>query len=74
MREALLAATGQRWQVERGEGEGAPTLREQAEAARAAEADRIRREPLVEAAFAAFPQAEFVEEETSRGDRNWSRR
>ncbi len=75
LREALLAATGQRWQVERGQGEGAPTLREQAEAAKAAEADRIRREPLVEAAFAAFPQAELVEEdETPRGDRNWSRR
>src|SRR5690606_21888164 len=75
LRDALLKATGTRWQVERGAGEGAPTLREQAEAARQAEADRIRRHPLVEAAFDAFPDAELVEEgDPTRGDRNWSKR
>jgi DNA polymerase-3 subunit gamma/tau len=74
LRDALLKATGERWQVERAEGEGAPTLREQAEAAKVAEAERIRRTPLVEAAFAAFPQAEFVEQdEAPKGERNWSR-
>jgi len=74
LRDALLKATGERWQVERGPGEGAPTLREQAEAARAAEAERIRSTPLVAAAFAAFPDAEFVDDEDApRGDRNWSR-
>jgi DNA polymerase-3 subunit gamma/tau len=74
LRDALLKATGERWQVERGEGEGVPSLREQAEAARASEADRIRKTPLVEAAFAAFPEAEFVEDtDTPRGERNWSR-
>src|SRR5690606_19448654 len=31
LRDALLRATGERWQVERGTGDGAPTLREQAE-------------------------------------------
>ena len=73
LRDALLRATGERWQVERGTGDGAPTLREQAEAAKAAEAERIRKTPLVEAALAAFPDAEFVEDdEAPKGDRNWS--
>ena len=75
LRDALLKATGTRWQVERGTVDGAPSLREQAQAAEQAEADRIRKAPLVEAAFAAFPDAEFVEEgDTPKGDRNWSRR
>ena len=75
LRDALLKTTGERWQVEAGTGEGVPTLREQAEAEKAAESDRIRREPLVEAALAAFPDAEFVEEtDTPKGDRNWSAR
>jgi len=75
LRDALLKATGERWQVDRGTGEGTPTLREQAEAAKADEAERIRKEPMVEAAFAAFPEAEFVEDDDApRGDRNWSTR
>jgi DNA polymerase III subunit gamma/tau len=79
LRDALLRATGERWQVEHGTGTngnegGAPTLREQAEAAEAAEAERIRKTPLVEAALAAFPDAEFVaEDEAPNGDRNWTR-
>jgi DNA polymerase-3 subunit gamma/tau len=75
LRDALFRATGERWLVERGEGEGTPTLREQAETAKAAEADRIRNNPLVAAAFAAFPDAELVaDDEPPQGDRNWSRR
>jgi DNA polymerase-3 subunit gamma/tau len=74
LRDALFKATGERWQAERGEGEGVPSLREQAEAAKASEAERIRRTPLVEAALAAFPEAEFVEDtDTPKGERNWSR-
>jgi DNA polymerase-3 subunit gamma/tau len=74
LRDALLKATGERWQAERGEGEGVPSLREQADAAKASEAERIRRAPLVEAALAAFPEAEFVEEtDAPKGERNWSR-
>jgi DNA polymerase-3 subunit gamma/tau len=74
LRDALLKATGERWQVERGAGEGVPSLREQADAAKAAEAERIRRAPLVEAALAAFPEAEFVEDtDAPKGERNWSR-
>ena len=75
LRDALLKATGERWQVERGTGDGAPTLREQAEAAKAAEAERIRSHPLVEAAFAAFPGAEIVDEaDGPRGERHWNKR
>jgi DNA polymerase-3 subunit gamma/tau len=62
LRDALLRATGERWTVQRGEGEGAPTLREQADAQKAAEDEALRRHPLVEAAFAAFPQAEIVDD------------
>jgi DNA polymerase-3 subunit gamma/tau len=75
LRDALQKATGERWQVERGTGEGVPSLREQAEAGKLAEAERIRRHPLVEAAFAEFPGAEFVDEDTApKGDRNWNKR
>jgi DNA polymerase-3 subunit gamma/tau len=75
LRDGLQKATGERWQVERGTGEGVPSLREQAEAGKLAEAERIRRHPLVEAAFAEFPGAEFVDEDTApKGDRNWNKR
>jgi DNA polymerase-3 subunit gamma/tau len=63
VRDALRQVTGEPWQVERGEGEGTPTLREQAEAARRAEADRIRSAPLVQAALAAFPGAELIDDD-----------
>jgi DNA polymerase-3 subunit gamma/tau len=62
LRDALLRATGERWFVQRGEGDGAPTLRELAESAKEAQAAALRQHPLVEAAFAAFPQAEIIED------------
>jgi DNA polymerase-3 subunit gamma/tau len=76
LRDGLLRATGERWTVQRGEGEGTPTLREQVEAQKAAENEALRRHPLVEAAFAAFPQAEIVEEKpeariASAGGSKW---
>jgi DNA polymerase-3 subunit gamma/tau len=76
IRDALLSTTGERWEVERGEGESAPSLREQAEAARADADAALRRAPLVEAAFAAFPGAEIVDEDNApQGARsNWSKR
>ena len=74
LRDALRKVTGERWQVERGTGEGAPSLREQADALKAEEAERIRRAPLVEAAFAAFPQAELVDEnQASKAERGWNK-
>jgi DNA polymerase-3 subunit gamma/tau len=79
IRDALLRATGQRWEVRRGEGEGTPTLREAAEAEKAQARDALMKSPLVEAAFAAFPGAEFVDEAAEpqnlrAGASNWSRR
>ena len=75
LRDALLRATGERWQVTRGEGESQPTMREIAEAGKAAEDARIRSAPLVEAVFAAFPAAELVDEaEVTQADRNWNKR
>ncbi len=61
IREALFKLTGKRWQIERGTGAAQPSLREAAEAAAAAEDARIRSDPLVKAAFEAFPDAELLD-------------
>ncbi len=76
IREALNEATGERWLVEMGEGEGAPSIRETDEAQQALEDERVRSSPIVKAAFEAFPQAEMVDEDAMQagGERNWSRR
>ena len=63
LRDALLRATGERWQVTRIEGEAAPALRETAEAAAQAAREALLRDPLVEAAMAAFPAAELLDAE-----------
>jgi DNA polymerase-3 subunit gamma/tau len=60
IREALFKLTGKRWLVERGTGPAQPSLREAAEAEAQAEDARIRSDPLVKAAFAAFPEAELL--------------
>ena len=77
IRDALLKATGERWQVALSPGEGAPSLRELAEARQHIEAAALRRDPLVEAAFAAFSGAEIIKEEDAvplgRETRQWSR-
>jgi DNA polymerase III subunit gamma/tau len=75
LREALLRATGERWEVQRGEGEGQPSLRETDEAERDADKAAVLASPLVQAAFAAFPQAELVDESNGgrQDDRNWSK-
>ena len=61
LRDALLRATGERWQVTRIEGEAAPALRETAEAAAEEARKAVLRDPLVEAALAAFPEAELLD-------------
>jgi DNA polymerase-3 subunit gamma/tau len=74
IKDALFQVTGQRWEITLGEGEGAPSLREISEAQKAEAAAALRRAPLVEAAFAAFPDAEIVEEESApRTARQWGR-
>jgi DNA polymerase-3 subunit gamma/tau len=80
LREALLRATGERWQLNlRADGEGRPTLREDAEAAKEAAHAELLRHPMVEAAFAAFPKAELIDdtaEARTAGQRgnSWSKR
>ncbi|HSG34746.1 MAG TPA: DNA polymerase III subunit gamma/tau [Sphingomonadaceae bacterium] len=73
LRDGLLQLTSQRWIVELAGQPGAPTLVEQEEA-RANEArQKLLDAPIVKAAFAAFPDAELVEEsEGGPGrERNW---
>ncbi|HEX4848304.1 MAG TPA: DNA polymerase III subunit gamma/tau, partial [Novosphingobium sp.] len=62
IRDALLRATGERWQVTRAEGDAAPSLREAEEAARQASRAETLAHPLVEATMAAFPRAELIDE------------
>jgi DNA polymerase-3 subunit gamma/tau len=61
LRSALQQATGERWQVERVDAGGAPTLVERQMADASAAEQALRADPLVAAALAAFPDAEFVE-------------
>ncbi len=79
LRDALLRATGERWQVTRGEGDACPTLRELAEQTREAEREALLRSPLVEATMAAFPGAEIVDEKAEarvvgQQGQNWRNR
>jgi len=77
LRDALFKTTGRRWTAELTTQDGAPSLREIAEEARAAQEAALRQDPLVEAVFAAFPAAEFVNEDEhsphQAGRRQWSR-
>lgn len=66
IREALFKITGKRWMIEKGTGAAQPSLREAAEAEAAAEDARIRSDPLVKAAFEAFPDAELIGTEPAR--------
>ncbi|MGE3691908.1 MAG: DNA polymerase III subunit gamma/tau [Novosphingobium sp.] len=75
LRDALLKTTGERWKVERVDGEGAPALRELAEQMAVEAEHALRHDPLVEATFAHFPDARFVDESevADMGGRRWSR-
>ncbi|RZK03291.1 MAG: DNA polymerase III subunit gamma/tau [Novosphingobium sp.] len=68
-------ATGQGWTVERCDAPGQPTLIEQRDAVKAANEEAVRRSPLVEAVFAAFPDAqEMNESDDAQFGRKWSQR
>ncbi|MBN8485435.1 MAG: DNA polymerase III subunit gamma/tau [Sphingomonadales bacterium] len=75
LRDALLRATGERWQVTRAEGDAAPSLKEARDAEKDAARAALLKDPLVEAAFAAFPQAELIDESpdarVAQGGKNW---
>ena len=79
IRDALLRATGERWQLTRGEGEAQPTLREAAEAEKNAARAAMMNLPLVQATLAAFPDAvqvqDTAEDRDARGGGNkWRNR
>ncbi len=75
MRQALSEVTGRRWEVVKGEGEGAPSLFEQVELAERAARERVEQHPMMQAVRKHFPDAQPVEEvEPPRGHNNWSRR
>ena len=57
----LAEWTGRRWVVAVSREDGAPTLREQKQAARAERIDGMRRHPVVTAVLDAFPGAEIVD-------------
>jgi len=61
VRDGLFKLTGKRWAVEKGQGQGQPTIREQAQADAKAARDATLADPLVKAAFEAFPDAELIE-------------
>lgn len=64
--EVLHKATGQRWRTEACDDPGMPSLGEIAAAARQTRASSVRKLPVVEAAFAAFPDARILPPETHR--------
>lgn len=64
--DALLNATGSRWQVRSAAGEGRPSLGQIRNASIADNDQRIRELPVVKAAFAAFPDARLVEDDDNR--------
>ena len=75
LRDALLRATGERWQVTRAEGDAQPSLKEAKDAEKDAARAALLQDPLVNAAFAAFPGAELIEESpdarVAQGGKNW---
>lgn len=76
LRDALYKLTGERWQVETGDAEGAPTLREQAEALAAAADAKLREHPMVRATLDAFPDAEILDPKDNiarAGGSKWNR-
>lgn len=63
---ALRTLTGAQWTVATAEGPAAPSLLEQERAAEAAMRQAVLDMPVVQAAFAAFPDAELIEYSASR--------
>ena len=62
----LKRLTGRPWKVTTEDTPGAPTLREEAEAGRAALREASLATPVVNAAFEAVPDAEFPDSELDR--------
>jgi DNA polymerase-3 subunit gamma/tau len=75
LRKALGEVTGRTWTVEREAEGGEPTMVEQQQAKAAEAKAALRAHPLVDAVYAAFPNATPVnEDEEFSGRKNWSQR
>jgi DNA polymerase III subunit gamma/tau len=73
LRDALLKLTKERWELEvRQDGDAAPTLLEVQRINEYAERQLIMESPLVKAAFAAFPDAELLDENKIKNKRSAS--
>ncbi|WJY18617.1 DNA polymerase III subunit gamma/tau [Alteriqipengyuania flavescens] len=74
VRDALYRAYGNRWTVEEVAEGGEPTLVEREETAKEEAAAALLENPMVKAAFAAFPDAEIIKDDTAPDRRrNWSK-
>lgn len=73
LRDALLSATGVRWEVEEVPEGGALTLVEAEQAAQADAEAKLKSHPLVKAALQAFPQAEWVDETDGPATGPWAK-
>lgn len=77
LRKTLGDYTGLSWEVERQATGGKPTLIEVVNAEREAKLAEVRSSPLMQAAMAAFPKAEQVEDDPAAGgarrQQTWSR-
>jgi DNA polymerase-3 subunit gamma/tau len=74
LREALHLATGERWQLEEAAEGGTPSVIEREQEAAADARREAREHPMVKAAFAAFPDAELLEEKPAPSPRrDWRR-
>ncbi|NNC60577.1 MAG: DNA polymerase III subunit gamma/tau [Erythrobacter sp.] len=75
LREALLAATGERWQVEqRDDPDAPPSLVEREKLDAAEQRERIAAHPMVAATIAAFPGAEIITDDDAGSSRpQWSK-
>ncbi|CAN5468425.1 DNA polymerase III subunit gamma/tau [soil metagenome] len=58
--ETLKRITGKAWRITMSDEPGAPTLKEDSEAAQQAETAAVLETPVVKAAFEAFPEAQFI--------------
>ncbi len=67
VRDVLYKLTGERWTVEQGEGDAAPTEREREQSEAEAERAALLESPLVKAALEAFPDARILEPNAGQG-------
>ena len=74
LRDTLMQMTGQRWRIEKGDGEAQMSLGERADAKKQAQREETLASPMVQAARAAFPDARLLDDnDLPRGNEQWSK-